>query len=192
MDDTLFYVLGIGLVVVAVLVAAIGLRFDKFQLPRGARAGHGRVRGTSWPCGRCAWPNAEDEQEHREAEARGRPRRPRRGRGRRGGRGGRPGRGPDSARPPPPRAQSSTRPTVAAAVHAGRGGLDRDDGPRPRRRARGQGRGLHRGVDRRSERRGREGLHPPDVMPQTFGNSLSQEEIDALVQYLIESTSGQS
>jgi hypothetical protein len=30
------------------------------------------------------------------------------------------------------------------------------------------------------------------VMPQTFGTDLTPEEIDALVQYLAESTSGKS
>jgi mono/diheme cytochrome c family protein len=32
--------------------------------------------------------------------------------------------------------------------------------------------------------------YPPNTMPKTFGTTLSQEEIDALVQYLVESTSG--
>jgi mono/diheme cytochrome c family protein len=31
---------------------------------------------------------------------------------------------------------------------------------------------------------------PPNTMPQNFGDSLSQPEIDALVQYLVQSTSG--
>ena len=35
MNETLFYVLGIGLVVVAVLVAVIGLRFEKFPASKG-------------------------------------------------------------------------------------------------------------------------------------------------------------
>jgi mono/diheme cytochrome c family protein len=32
--------------------------------------------------------------------------------------------------------------------------------------------------------------YPPDVMPQNFGTTLSQDEINALVQYLVQSTSG--
>jgi mono/diheme cytochrome c family protein len=32
--------------------------------------------------------------------------------------------------------------------------------------------------------------YPPDVMPQSFGETLSKKEIEDLVQYLIESTSG--
>ena len=117
MNETLFYVLGIGLVVVAVLVAAIGLRFEVpgFQgvLVLGTAAFAALVVAT----GAFAWLNAEDEQEHHEAELAEAAeetaaedegaRRPRR-----------------SARtwprlrprPPPPRAQSSSRPTVAAAV----------------------------------------------------------------------------
>jgi hypothetical protein len=32
--------------------------------------------------------------------------------------------------------------------------------------------------------------YPADVMPQNFGTTLSQDEISALVQYLVQSTSG--
>jgi cytochrome c oxidase subunit 2 len=34
--------------------------------------------------------------------------------------------------------------------------------------------------------------YPPDVMPQTYGDEFSPEEIDALVAYLIEATQGGS
>ncbi len=33
--------------------------------------------------------------------------------------------------------------------------------------------------------------YPPDVMPQNFGDTLSPEDLDALVQYLGASTGGQ-
>ena len=32
--------------------------------------------------------------------------------------------------------------------------------------------------------------YPPDVMPQNFGDTLSEEQIDSLVAYLVQSTSG--
>jgi mono/diheme cytochrome c family protein len=69
MNDTLFYVLGIGLVVAAITVSALGLRLDRFPPSRGVLLG-----GTAlFAClvvatAVFAWRNAEDEQEHHQAE----------------------------------------------------------------------------------------------------------------------------
>ncbi len=69
MNETLFFVLGISLVVVAVLVAGIGLRFERFPPSKGLLV----VATLAFACivggtAAFAWLQAEDEQEHREAE----------------------------------------------------------------------------------------------------------------------------
>jgi plastocyanin len=68
-NETLFYIFGIALVVSAVGVAAIGLRFENFPPTRGVLAGTilyfaALVGATAV----FAVLNAQDEQEHREAE----------------------------------------------------------------------------------------------------------------------------
>jgi mono/diheme cytochrome c family protein len=69
MNDTVFYVLGIALVVVALAVSFAGLRFEKFPPTRGILIGAtlaiAVLVGATMTF---AWRNAADEQEHREAE----------------------------------------------------------------------------------------------------------------------------
>jgi plastocyanin len=69
MNETLFYVFGIALVVSAVGIAAVGLRFESFPPTRGVLAGAivyfaALVGLTAFFAVR----NAQDEQRHREAE----------------------------------------------------------------------------------------------------------------------------
>ena len=69
MNETVFYVLGIALVVVALVVSFLGLRFNKFPTSRALLVG-GTVAvavlvGATMVF---AWRNAADEQHHREAE----------------------------------------------------------------------------------------------------------------------------
>ena len=69
MNETLFYVFGVALIVSAVAVSAIGLRFENFPPSRGILAGTilyfvALVGATAV----FAVLNARDEQEHREAE----------------------------------------------------------------------------------------------------------------------------
>lgn len=69
MNDTVFYVLGIALVLVALAVSFVGLRFDRFPGTRGLLVG-GTIAiavlvGATMTF---AWRNAEDEQTTREAE----------------------------------------------------------------------------------------------------------------------------
>ncbi len=68
-NDTLFYVLGGVLVVVALVVSFAGLRFDKFPGSKGLLVGAtlaiAVLVGATMTF---AWRNAEDEQAHREAE----------------------------------------------------------------------------------------------------------------------------
>src|SRR5262245_38038210 len=194
MNKTLFYVLGIGLVVVAVLVAAIGLRFEKFPASKGVvvlgtaafaglvggrgalgwvEAGGGRG-GHGAELAEAAKETAGEDEGGKEAEEVG----------------------PDAAEAPTETASAEGAKlfeangcggchTLAAAGSTGTTGPDLD----------GALKGKDEGfidesiVDPNAE--GAKG-YPPDVMPQTFGDSLSPDELDALVPYLIESTIGQS
>ena len=69
MNETAFYVLGIALVIVALVVSFAGLRFEKFPTTRGLLIGGtlaiAVLVGATMTF---AWRNAEDEQAHREAE----------------------------------------------------------------------------------------------------------------------------
>ena len=69
MNETLFYVLGLALVAVALIVSFVGLRWDKFPTTRGVLVG-GTVAVTALVLATMtfAWRNAEDEQAHHEAE----------------------------------------------------------------------------------------------------------------------------
>ena len=68
-NETLFYVLGGALVVVAIVVSFAGLRFDKFPGSKGLLIGATvGVAVLVVATMTFAWRNAEDEQEHREAE----------------------------------------------------------------------------------------------------------------------------
>jgi mono/diheme cytochrome c family protein len=69
MNETLFYVLGLGLVAIALIVSFVGLKFDKFPNSRPLLVG-GTVAIAAVVVATMvfAWRNAEDEQEHREVE----------------------------------------------------------------------------------------------------------------------------
>ena len=195
MNETAFYVLGIALVVVALVVSFVGLRFEKFPTTRGLLIGGtlaiAVLVGATMTF---AWRNAEDEQAHREAElaedvaeneeagdtaeadeeA---------GSDRRGATAG----GHDGLGRWSPGVRGAG---LRRLSHARRRGLDRDHGPGPRRRARRASR--RRSSRSRSSTRTKEIAegYPPDVMPQTFAD-LPPEQLDALVAYLSESTGGQ-
>jgi mono/diheme cytochrome c family protein len=68
-DETLFYVLGGCLIAVALIVSFVGLRFDKFPGSKALLAGATvAIAALVVATMTFAWKNAEDEQEHREAE----------------------------------------------------------------------------------------------------------------------------
>jgi mono/diheme cytochrome c family protein len=192
MNETLFYVLGIGLVVVAVLVAALGLRFEKFPGSKGLLAGAtvafaALVVATA----AFAWLNAEDEQEHREAElaeaaeesaaedeAAQEAEEV----------------GPDVAETPTETASAEGAQlfdangcgdchALAAAGSTGSVGPDLDGALEGKDEAYIE----ESIVDPNAEVAPGQ---PPNVMPDNFGSVLSPEELDALVQYLAQSTSG--
>jgi mono/diheme cytochrome c family protein len=69
MNDTLFYVFGIGLVLLAVAVSALGLSNDRFPASKGLMAlGIAIVVAVVGATAAFGWLNAEDEQDHRDAE----------------------------------------------------------------------------------------------------------------------------
>ncbi len=69
MNETVFYVLGIGLVVAALVVSLLGVRSERFPPARGVMVGiTGLFAALVLATATFAWLNAEDEQEHRQAE----------------------------------------------------------------------------------------------------------------------------
>jgi len=69
MNETLFYVLGLSLVVLAIAVSFAGLRSDKFPSSRGMMSAVAGVFALLVIATAVfGWRNAEDEQEHRETE----------------------------------------------------------------------------------------------------------------------------
>jgi mono/diheme cytochrome c family protein len=69
MNDTLFYVFGIGLVVLAVAVSALGLSNDRFPPSKAVMAlGLAIVVAVVGATAAFGWLNAKDEQDHRDAE----------------------------------------------------------------------------------------------------------------------------
>ncbi len=198
-NDTVFYVLGGCLVAIALIVSFAGLRFDKFPGSKGVLLGATlAIAALVGATMTFAWRNAEEEQEHHqaelaedvaaneeagdtteadeeagsdvseEAEA-----------------------GGDTTATSVDGAQvfASTGcngcHTLADAGSTGTTGPDLD--------------GALKGED---EAFIRESIidpnaniakgYPPEVMPQTYGDELSPEELDALVSYLSEVTSGKS
>jgi mono/diheme cytochrome c family protein len=194
MNETLFFVLGISLVVLAVLVAVVGLRFERFPPSKGLL-----VVGTiGFACvvlgtGAFAWLHAEDEQEHRQEELAQAAEE--------SAAEGEEGEaeeevGPEAAEEPAGAAAAEGAAlfeangcggchTLAAAGSTGTTGPDLDGALRGKDEAYIE----ESIVDPNAEVAPGQ---PPDVMPQTFGDDLTPEELDALVQYLAESTSGQS
>jgi mono/diheme cytochrome c family protein len=68
-DQTVFYILGGALVVIAVVLSALGLRLEKFPGTRGIQVGVSVAVGALVVAtASFAWMSAEEEQEHREAE----------------------------------------------------------------------------------------------------------------------------
>jgi mono/diheme cytochrome c family protein len=197
MNETVFYVLGIALVIVALVVSFAGLRFEKFPPTRGILIGAtlaiAVLVGATMTF---AWRNAEDEQAHHEAEL-----------------------AEDVA------ANEEAGDTAEADEEAGSGAAEEGTEPAPTTASAEQGAqlfvdqgcgGCHTlaaadstgttGPDLDGALKGESEAfirtsivdpnkviakgYPPNVMPQTFGD-LPPEEIDALVAYLVQSTTTQ-
>jgi predicted ribosomally synthesized peptide with SipW-like signal peptide len=192
MEQTLFYVFGITLVVCALAVTAVGLRFENFPPSRGALVGIVAVfAALVGATATFAWMNAEEEQsEHAAEEAEKR------------------------AAAFEEQTAAEQEETEAAEGEATTGeGTAAVDGAQVFDSAgcsgchalADAGSTATTGPDLDGALQGKptsfieESIvdpnkeiakgYPPDVMPQDFGDTLSPEELDALVKYLKQSTS---
>ncbi|MQA74358.1 MAG: c-type cytochrome [Solirubrobacterales bacterium] len=191
-NKTLFFILGIGLVALALIVSAIGLRFEKFPGSRLVQLGvvalfAAVVVGTA----AFAWLEAEDEQQHQHEEALAEAAESNEA-------------GGDEAE-----AQEEVGPgvatttTTAAASAAGAQVFDENGcGGCHTLAAAGSTGQIGPDLDGALKGKTEEFIHTsivdpnaeiatsysPGVMPENFGSDLSSDELDALVQYLAEST----
>lgn len=168
MNDTVFYILGVGLVLIALGVSFAGLRFERFPPSRGALvAGTLAIALVVAATMTFAWRNAEDEQADRATELASEE------------------------------AATTTAPVDGAQVFDSAGcsgchtlaaaGASAAVGPDLDGALKGESADFIKTsiVDPNAViAKG----YPPDVMPQDFGTRLSPEELDAVVQYLVEST----
>lgn len=178
MNDTVFYILGVGLVLIALGVSFAGLRFERFPPSRGALvAGTLAIALVVAATMTFAWRNAEDEQADRATEL-------------------------ASEEAATTTAGSTTSTTTTAPVDGAQvfdsagcsgchtlaaAGASAAVGPDLDGALKGESADFIKTsiVDPNAViAKG----YPPDVMPQDFGTRLSPEELDAVVQYLVEST----
>jgi mono/diheme cytochrome c family protein len=197
-NETVFYILGGALVALALVTAFVGLRWEKFPASRGLLLGVAAVFilmvGAT---ATFAWRNGEDEQEHRnaeiaageipspqeallaEGEAVEEPASEEQGQA---GEGEEAAAGVDGAQVFTDQGCGGCH-TLAAASATGATGPNLDEGLKGKDTA-----FIEQSiVDPNAEiAKG----FAPDIMPQNYGDTLSPEELDGLVQYLSESTSG--
>jgi cytochrome c oxidase subunit II len=192
MEQTLFYVFGIALVVCALTVTAVGLRFESFPPSRGALVGIVVVfAALVGATGTFAWMNAEDEQSEHAAEH-----------------------AEERAAAVEEATAAEEEETAAAEGETTTGGETAAvDGAQVFESAgcgschtlADAGSGGTVGPDLDGALQGKPASfieesivdpnkeiakgYPPDVMPQNFGDTLSPEELDALVKYLKQATS---
>lgn len=191
MNDTVFYVLGIGLVVAAVTVAALGVRFDKFPGSRGLQVGATAlfatlVVGTA----AFAWMNAADEQDKRQAELASEEQQNLEQ--------GNTGAAEEEGATTDTTSTTTTASVDGAQVFAGNGcggchtlsaaGTSGTVGPVLDAALKGKSPKFIETsiVDPNADI---EKGFPPNTMPDNYGEVLSPEELDALVKYLSDSTS---
>ena len=207
MDETLFYVLGLSLVAVALITSFVGLRFENFPPRPVLIVGTAVFAVLVVATASFAWLNGEEEQEHRdELIASGEELSPQQGLEELGeGTGDAP---PGSAPPAdgtvpgeesePP--ASDEAPSVdGAQVFADAGctgchtladaGSTATTGPVLDAALKGQDTAFIEEAIVDPNKEVAEG-YPPDVMPQTYADQLSPEELEALVSYLSEATGG--
>jgi mono/diheme cytochrome c family protein len=185
MNDTVFYVLGISLVLVALGVSFGGLRFEKFPPSRGILVGGtlaiAVLVGATMTF---AWRNAEDEQSSRDAELASEAATS------------------TTATTSTTSTNGTTSTTTTASVDGSQvfesagcsgchtlaaAGSTATTGPDLDAVLKGKTADFIKMsiVDPNAEIANG---YPPDVMPQDFGTRLSTEDIDAVVQYLVDST----
>jgi mono/diheme cytochrome c family protein len=191
MEETLFYVLGITLVVCAVTLTAVGLRSERFPASRGLLGVIlGGFAALVVATAAFAWMNAEEEQDKHAAEhaeeraAAAEETKAAETEELAVDEGEEPGAGTAAVEGPEIFDSSGCGDchTLADAGSSGTVGPDLD----------GALQGKPASFIEESIVDPNKDIakgYPPDVMPQTFGESLSPEELDALVKYLSESTS---
>ena len=202
-NETLFYIVGGSLVVLALVTSFVGLRWEKFPTSKGMLAGVAAVYlllvGATAAFG---WLNGEDEQEHRNEEiAAGHLPSPQESLQEQG-------EAVEEAEPAAPsdggestttQATAETATVDGAQVFADQGcaschTLTAADatgttGPNLDENLKGQDTAYIETAIVDPNAQIADGFGP-DIMPQSYGSTLSPEELDALVQYLSESTSG--
>jgi mono/diheme cytochrome c family protein len=196
MNETLFYVLGLALVAVALIVSFVGLRWDKFPTTRGVLVG-GTVAVTALVLATMtfAWRNAEDEQAHHQAEL-----------AEAAEESAEEGEDLEVAEQVGSEAEDVTTEEDATASAAQGGELFASAGCTGCHTLADAGSTGTTGPDLDGALEGKDAAYirtaiidpndtiaqsyPPDVMPQDYGTSFSPEEIDALVAYLVEATGG--
>lgn len=204
MNETLFFVLGLCLVAIALVVSFAGLRFEKFPNSRGLLVGATvAVAAVVIATMAFSWLNAEDEQEHRETELAADVAANEEA--------GNTTEADEEAGSAASEATSTTESTTSSTTttasvdgvqvfdSAGCGGCHTlaaagstgTTGPDLDAALKGQTPEFIKEsiVDPNADIATG---YPADVMPQNFGTDLSPDELDALVSYLSQSTSGSS
>lgn len=194
MEETLFYVFGITLVVAALVVSAVGLRWEKFPGSRVASAGVvAAFAALVVATGAFAWLHAEEEQEHREAELAEEQAAQEEEGDEAEGAAGSAAEGDDGETTVPSGVDGAQVfadagcggcHTLAAAESTGATGPDLDGA------LAGQSASEVETSIVDPNEKVAEGF-PPNVMPQTYGEDLSPDELRALVQYLLDNAGGQ-
>jgi cytochrome c oxidase subunit II len=187
-EQTLFYVFGITLVVCALAVTALGLRFENFPPSRGIIVVFAALVGAT---GTFAWMNAEDEQSEHAAE-----------------RAEERAAAAEEATAEEQEAvavEEGTAPPDEAAASLDGAQVFESAGCSGCHTLADAGSTATTGPDLDGALQGKPASfieesivdpnkeiakgYPPDVMPQNFGETLSPEELNALVKYLKQSTS---
>jgi mono/diheme cytochrome c family protein len=202
-NETLFYVFGGALVVLALVTSFLGLRWERFPTSKGMLAGvvalYVALVGATATYG---WLNGEDEQEHRNAEiAAGHLPSPQESLLEQGEAVEEPtseeaAEAPSGETTTPTEATTSVDGaqvfadqgcagchTLTAADATGTTGPNLDEPLRGKDPAYIEEAIVDPNAQLAAD-------FPPNIMPDDYGDTLSPEELDALVQYLSESTSG--
>lgn len=189
--QTIFYILGGALVLAALVLSAAGLRNERFPGARGLQLGvTAAVVVLVGATATLAWISAEDEQEHREAEF-----------AEAAEQGAGEGSPAEAEVDSEAEGETTTEETTAgvdgAALFLDTGcgdchqledaGTDATTGP-PLDAALGDEDATYIETSIVDPNKVIAEGFGPNIMPQTFGEQLSAEELDALVQYLAEST----
>jgi mono/diheme cytochrome c family protein len=203
-NETVFYILGGALVVLALVLSFLGLRWEKFPTSKGMLAGVvAVVLALVGATAAFAWLNGEDEQEHRNEEiAAGHLLSPQEALQEQG----EAVEEPVEEEAPAEGDDTTTTGTAPETATVDGGQVFADQGCAGCHTLAAASATGTTGPDLDATLKGQDPAYieeaivdpnaqlaegfPPEVMPQEYGSLLSPEELDALVQYLSESTSG--